>query len=67
MLIRTTEREYDDQATGSEHRNEDRSGDSTAPPLMPPSLLDQLRASNQWPVWRLVPRVVGHKFTKPVG
>jgi hypothetical protein len=60
LLIRITEGEPDDQATDSEHRNENHSGNPTAPSLMPPRLLDQLRAPNHGPVWRLVPRVVIH-------
>jgi hypothetical protein len=47
MLMRTIERESDDRATDSEHGNETCSGNSTATPLMPPSLFDQLWASDQ--------------------
>lgn len=60
LLIRATEREPDDQATDSEHRNETHSGNPTAPSLVPPRLLDQLRTPNHGPVWRLVSRVVSH-------
>lgn len=62
LLIRATEREPDDRATDSEHRNENHSGNPTAPSLMPPRLLDQLRAPGHGPVWRLVSSVVSHGY-----